>query len=155
MGYLCDFVWGAKRRGIQPGQLSLHDERAAAMTALPFSQKLHHLGATQSFSPPYVSDDNLFSESAFKTLKVHPGYPHRFGGFDDALAFCREFFPWYNTQHRHCGIGTLTPVTVHHGLTPKVIHHRQQALLAACQTHPERFARKPPSPEAVWINPPK
>lgn len=147
------------RQGIQSGQLTLHDDRGAAMTALTFGQKLQSLGVTQSFSRPHVSDDNPFSESAFKTLKYRPGYPDRFGGFDDALAFCREFFAWYNTQHRHSGIGYLTPATLHHGLAPKAIHHRQHAFLAACQVHPERFVRKPPSPsplpEAVWINPPK
>jgi putative transposase len=108
---------------------------------------------------PHVSDDNPFSESAFKTLKYHAGYPGRFGGFDDALAYCREFFPWYNTGHRHSGIGYLTPETVHYGLAPPAIEGRQKALLAAYHAHPERFVRKPPSPsplpEAVWINPPK
>ena len=148
-----------ERQGIQPGQLTLHDDRGAAMTALTFSQKLQSLGVSQSFSRPHVSDDNPFSESAFKTLKYHPGYPDRFGGFDDALAFCREFFTWYNVQHRHSGIGYLTPEIVHHGLAPAAIQERQHALLAAYHTHPERFVRKPPAPSplpgAVWINPPK
>jgi len=148
-----------ERQGIQPGQLTLHDDRGAAMTALTFSQKLQSLGVSQSFSRPHVSDDNPFSESAFKTLKYHPGYPDRFGGFDDALAFCREFFPWYNTRHRHGGIGYLTPEIVHYGLAHAAIKERQHALFAAYQAHPERFVRKAPSPsplpEAVWINPPK
>jgi len=147
------------RQNIQSGQLTLHDDRGAAMTALTFGQKLQSLGVTQSFSRPHVSDDNPFSESHFKTLKYHPGYPDRFGGFDDGLAFCREFFHWYNTQHRHSGIGYLTPQTVHHGHAPSAIECRQKTLLAAYQAHPERFVRKPPSPsplpEAVWINPPK
>ena len=147
------------RQGIQSGQLTLHDDRGSAMTALTFGQKLQSLGVTQSFSRPHVSDDNPFSESHFKTLKYHPGYPDRFGGFDDALAFCREFFLWYNTRHRHSGIGYLTPKTVHYGLAPTAIEARQHALFAAYQAHPERFVRKPPSPspltEAVWINPPK
>jgi putative transposase len=147
------------RQNIQSGQLTLHDDRGAAMTALTFGQKLQSLGVAQSFSRPHVSDDNPFSESHFKTLKYHPGYPDRFGGFDDGLAFCREFFRWYNTQHRHSGIGYLTPQTVHDGLAPSAIEGRQKALLAAYQAHPERFVRQPPSPsplpEAVWINPPK
>jgi len=148
-----------ERQGIQPGQLTLHDDRGAAMTALTFGQKLQSLGVSQSFSRPRVSDDNPFSESAFKTLKYHPGYPDRFGGFDDALAFCREFFTWYNVQHRHSGIGYLTPQIVHYGLAQEAIEERQRALLAASQAHPERFVRKPPAPSplpgAVWINPPK
>lgn len=148
-----------EQQGIKSGQLIIHDDRGPAMTALTFGQKLQSLGVTQSFSRPHVSNDNPFSESAFKTLKYHAGYPDRFGCFDDALAFCREFFPWYNTRHRHSGIGYLTPETVHYGLAPEAIAERQKALLAAYQAHPERFVRKPPSPpplpEAVWINPPK
>jgi hypothetical protein len=25
------------------------------------------------------------------------------------------FFPWYNTEHHHSGLGLLTPADVHHG----------------------------------------
>ena len=75
-----------------------------------------------------------------------------------ALAFCRSFFPWYNTEHRHGGIAMLTPDDVHHGRAHTVLQQREQTLRAAWNHHPERFVRgipKPlPIPEAVWINPP-
>ena len=58
---------------------------------------------------PQVSDDNPFSEAQFKTLKYHPGFPGRFHDITAAIAFCRTFFPWYNTEHRHGGIAMLTP----------------------------------------------
>jgi hypothetical protein len=38
-----------------------------------------------------------------------------FGSIEDARAFCREFFAWYNTEHCHAGIGLLTAATVHAG----------------------------------------
>ena len=53
--------------------------------------------------------DNPFSEAQFKTLKYHPGFPGRFEDITAAIAFCRSFFPWYNTEHRHAGIAMLTP----------------------------------------------
>jgi putative transposase len=144
---------------IKPGQIILHEDRGAPMRAITFSQKLTSLGVSQSFSRPHVSDDNPFSESQFKTLKYHAGYPDRFGCFDDALAYCRGFFPWYNNEHRHSGIAYLTPEVVHHGLAPSVQEIRRNTLLAAYATHPERFVRRPPAPAslpgAVWINPPK
>jgi putative transposase len=147
------------RQGVQPGQVTLHQDRGAPMKAITFAQKLASLGVSQSFSRPHVSDDNPFSESQFKTLKYFPGYPDRFGGFEDALAYCRVFFPWYNTEHRHSGISYLTPETVHYGLASSSIELRKTTLLAAYSAHPERFVRKPPSPaqlpDAVWINPPK
>ena len=58
-----------------------------------------------------MSDDNPFSEAQFKTLKYHPGFPGRFHDITAAIAFCRTFFPWYNTEHRHGGIAMLTRTT--------------------------------------------
>ncbi len=66
---------------------------------------------------------------------------------------------WYNGEHRHSGIGLMTPTAVHDGRASMVHHARQQVLSAAYAAHPERFVRKPPQPprlpHAVWINPPK
>ena len=115
-------------------------------------------GHTRSLSRPQVSDDNPFSEAQFKTLKYHPGFPGRFEDITAAIAFCRSFFPWYNTEHRHAGIAMLTPDDVHHHRAPDVLAQRGRTLQAAWALHPERFVHgtpKPaPLPEAVWINPP-
>ena len=112
----------------------------------------------RSLSRPQVSDDNPFSEAQFKTLKYHPGFPGRFEDITAAIAFCRSFFPWYNTEHRHAGIAMLTPDDVHHHRAPDVLAQRGRTLQAAWALHPERFVHgtpKPaPLPEAVWINPP-
>ena len=122
------------------------------------AQLLADLGVTRSLSRPQVSDDNPFSEAQFKTLKYHPGFPRRFDDIHAAIAFCRSFFPWYNTEHRHGGIAMLTPDDVHHGRAHTVLQQREQTLRAAWNHHPERFDRgipKPlPLPEAVWIIPP-
>ena len=68
------------------------------------------------------------------------------------------FFPWYNDEHYHTGIGLVTPAMLHYGQAAEVIQARQQTLEAAYATHPERFVRgrpRPPKlPTAVWINPP-
>ena len=115
-------------------------------------------GHPGSLSRPQVSDDNPFSEAQFKTLKYHPGFPGRFEDITAAIAFCRSFFPWYNTEHRHAGIAMLTPDDVHHHRAPDVLAQRGRTLQAAWALHPERFVHgtpKPaPLPEAVWINPP-
>ncbi|MBI2760172.1 MAG: transposase, partial [Chloroflexi bacterium] len=34
---------------------------------------------------------------------------------EEARAFCQPFFHWYNTRHRHSGIGLCTPAMVHTG----------------------------------------
>ena len=128
------------------------------MTSKCTAQLLADLGVTRSLSRPHVCDDNPFSEAQFKTLKYHPDFPGRFGSIDQAKVYCRRFFPWYNTEHRHGGIAMLTPDDVHHGRADRVLAKRQQTLDAAWAAHPERFVRGRPKPrslpEAVWINPP-
>ena len=146
------------KQGVQPQVLTLHSDRGAPMTSKCTAQLLADLGVTRSLSRPQVSDDNPFSEAQFKTLKYHPGFPGRFHDITAAIAFCRTFFPWYNTEHRHGGIAMLTPDDVHHHRTQSVLDQRGRTLQAAWTRHPERFVRgipKPdPLPEAVWINPP-
>src|SRR3954468_4621643 len=39
--------------------------------------------------------------------------PDRFGSIQDSRTFCRQFFPWYTEEHRHSGLGLLTPAMVH------------------------------------------
>ena len=148
-----------EKQGISPGQLIIHSDRGSPMTSKPVALMLSDLGVTKSLSRPHVSNDNPYSEAQFKTLKYRPSFPDRFGSLQDARAFCRDFFAWYNTEHRHSGIGMMTPEAVHFGRAPEIAAARQQTLLAAYRLHPERFVRRPPSPpvlpSAAWINPPQ
>jgi putative transposase len=148
-----------RRQGIEPNQLTTHTDRGSSMTSKPVALLLADLGVTKSLSRPHTSNDNPYSEAHFKTLKYQPGFPERFGSIQDGREYCRTFFPWYNTEHHHSGIGMMTPQTVHYGLAPVVIAARQKTLDKAFALHPERFVRNPPShqevPQQVWINPPK
>ena len=147
------------KQNIRPGQLSLHSDRGPSMTSKSVVQLHAQLGLTKSLSRPHVSNDNPFSESQFKTLKYRPTFPDRFGCIEDGINFCRSFFSWYNGDHRHSGIGFMTPDAVHTGRAASINRNRQQALLEAYRRHPERFVRKlpkpPTMPEKVWINPPQ
>jgi hypothetical protein len=49
-------------------------------------------------------------------MKYRPGFPERFGAIEHGRSHCGDFFGWYNTEHRHGGLGLLTPHDVHHGL---------------------------------------
>ncbi len=147
-----------EKEGIPPGQLTVHADRGSSMRSKPVALLLADLGVERSHSRPHVSNDNPFSEAQFRTLKYRPAFPARFGSLEDARAFCREFFTWYNTEHRHSGIGLLTPADVHHGRAAEVTAARAVTLTRAYDAHPERFVRRPPQPPqlptAVWINPP-
>jgi len=128
------------------------------MTSKPVALLLADLGVTKTHARPHVSNDNPFSEAQFKTLKYRPAFPTRFGSIQDARVHCHVFFPWYNTEHHHGGLGLLTPADVHHGLTEQRIAARAIVLAAAYAAHPERFPGGLPQPPAcpteVWINPP-
>lgn len=146
------------KQSIQPGQLTVHADRGSAMTSKPVAFLMADLGVTKTHSRPYVSDDNPYSESQFRTLKYRPEFPDRFGSIQDARTFCLRFFPWYNDEHRHSALGLMTPAMVHYDQAPLIRRQRQAVLDAAYQAHPERFVRKPPqAPELqheVWINKP-
>ena len=147
-----------EKQNVQPGQLTIHADRGSSMKSKPVALLLTDLGITKTHSRPHVSDDNPYSESQFKTLKYRPGFPDRFGSIQDARSFCQDFFPWYNGEHRHSGIGLLTPEMVHYGQAQAVIDQRRIVLASAFGAHPERFVRglpaPPPLPEAAWINKP-
>ena len=93
-----------------------------------------------------------------KGLKYRPSYPDRFGSLVDAREWALTFFAYSNHEHRHSGIGLLTPAMVHRGQAVEQVAARAQVLEAAYAAHPERFVRgcpRPPEvPTAVWINPP-
>lgn len=148
-----------EKESISPSQLTLHADRGSAMKSLAVAQLLAGLGVTKTHSRPYVSDDNPYSESQFKTLKYMPGFPSRFGSIEDARAFCRPFFRWYNTEHRHSGIAMLTPTMMHSGQGQAILDARTQVIRAAYAATPERFVHGAPAPKApptaAWINPPK
>ena len=148
-----------RRQGIEPGQLTLHADRGAAMTARTVAQKLTDLGVEKTHSRPHVSDDNPYSEAQFKTLKYRPDFPDRFGSLEDARAFSGPFFEWYNTEHHHSGLALLTPSDVHHGRVQTRMTDRDRVLNAAHVAPPERFVHGVPRaarpPEAAWINRPK
>jgi putative transposase len=135
----------------------VHADRGTSMTSKPVALLLADLGVIRSHSRPKVSNDNPFSEAAFKTLKYCPAFPERFTSIADARTFCAEFFAYYNHQHRHSGIGLHTPASVHHGSAKEVQELRAEVLTAAHARHPHRF-RRPPQPPAlpdtVWINRP-
>lgn len=146
------------KQGIAPGALTLHADRGSSMRSQPVASLLDNLGVTKSHSRPHVSDDNPYSESAFKTLKYCPQFPDRFGCIEEARAFCRGFFAWYNQEHHHVGLALLTPYIVHYGQAEAVISRRQETLAQAYASHPCRFRRGLPQhprlPDAVWINAP-
>jgi putative transposase len=146
----------AANGGVKPK--AVHADRGTSMTSNTVSGLYAKLNITQSHSRPRVSNDNPYSESAFKTLKYCPAFPGQFGSIQDANIFCNAFFTFYNTEHRHSGIAMHTPASVHDGSWVHVQARRAGTLHAAYDAHPERFRGRCPQPatlpDKVWINEP-
>lgn len=145
-------------QGVSRGTLTIHADRGTSMTSKPVAELLADLGVGRTHSRPHVSNDNPYSEAAFKTLKYCPAFPSRFGSIEDARAFCEQFFSYYNHEHRHSGIALHTPASVHYGTAAEVRAKRAQTLDAAYIANPGRFRHRRPSPPKLptvaWINKP-
>ena len=136
----------------------LHSDRGGPMIGADMTAALAEMGITKSHSRPRVSNDNPFSEAAFKTIKYDIDYPVRFDNLEHARAWIGAYVEAYNSQHRHSGIGHYTPESVHDGTWVVFHRRRQQALDAAWKAHPERHRRRPLAPVIAletWINKPK
>jgi putative transposase len=148
-----------KRQKIEADQLTLHSDRGSPMICTEVTQLLMTLGVMGSLGRPSVSDDNPYSESQFKTMKYHPTFPERFQSITQARVWCRRFIRYYNEEHKHSGLGLMTPLSVHEGRAKTLREKRQQVLKQAYALHPERFVKGTPEapelPLAAWINPPK
>lgn len=146
-----------ERLQIDAGQLTLHNDRGAPMTANSFDALLCTLGIEASRSRPRVSNDNPYSESGFKTLKYQPDYPGRFTDPAHARTWTRRFVVWYHDQHRHEGLNGFTPGEVYSGRHIELAVTRQITLDAAYAKHPTRWINGPPKiklpPASVVINP--
>ena len=126
------------------------------MTANCVAQLLVDFRIMQSLGRPRILNDNPYSEADVKPVKYHPGCPGRFVDIEEAKALCRTFFQWYLSEHRHRGIGLLTPQLVHFFRVPEVIESRRKVLATAQSARSDRFVDRPPTAAkfaaAGWIN---
>lgn len=147
----------SQRYLVEPGQLTIHQDRGAPMTAHCYLDLLSELAITASHSRPRVSNDNPMSESQFKTLKYQPDYPRRFSDIGHAQAWCADYVEWYNEDHHHSNLAGFTPQQVFTGSYEQIAKTRQASLDSAYEANPRRFVRGRPitqlPPKLVTINP--
>ncbi|GAB3474390.1 hypothetical protein GCM10027321_47730 [Massilia terrae] len=147
------------REKIQRGQVVLHSDNGNPMKGASMLAMMQELGVARSLSRPAVSNDNPFSESQFRTLKCHPTYPRKpFADLTQARAWVGEFVHWYNEEHRHSGIGFVTPAQRHAGLDVDILKNRKQVYAAARLRNPNRWSagiRDWDRIDAVHLNPSK
>jgi putative transposase len=146
-----------RREAIEKNQLVIHSDRGSIQTAGTVKELLGTLKVTQSLSRPRVSNDNPFSEAAFKTTKYRPDFPGTFSSLQQARRWVVQFVDWYNTEHYHSGIAFHHPTDVHNGSWKHLHKQRQLALDTAFAQRPRQFRKRPFAweiPKEVWINRP-
>lgn len=124
-----------------PAKPVLHGDNGSTLKATTVLAMLHWLGVKPSYSRPRVSDDNAFVESLFKTAKYRPEFPTRgFTDLEDARRWGHDFVRWYNFEHRHSGIGYVTPAQRHAGEDIAILAARHQIYLQARERNPLRWS---------------
>lgn len=107
----------------------------------------------------YVSNDNAYSESLFKTLKFRPAFPvNGFKTLKEARSWVLKFERWYNTEHRHSVLKYVTPKQRHNGEAEHILAQRKQVLEAEKAKNPQRWSgdiRDFSLSESVTLNPEK
>ncbi len=135
----------------------LHGDNGATLKATTVLAMLHWLGIKPSYSRPRVSDDNAYAEALFRTAKYRPDFPARgFASLEEARGWASRFVHWYNIEHRHSGIGYVTPAQRHAGEDHAVLAARHEVYTRARAANPRRWsgATRDWSPRgAVTLNP--
>ena len=128
--------------------------KATTVLAMP-----NWLGIKLSYSRPWVSNDNAFAESAFRTAKYRPEFPRRgFKDLDQARSWASEFVHWYNIEHLHRGISYVSPNQRHAGKDHEALAARHAVYLAARNANPRGWSGNTANwtpIEAVTLNPEK
>ncbi|NYF97697.1 DDE-type integrase/transposase/recombinase [Janibacter cremeus] len=121
----------------------VHSDGGSSMKSKTLTGLFSELGVEVSRNRPRVSNDNPYSESAFKTAKYAPTYPAYFTSIEQSRTWVEDFVTWYNHEHYHSGLEGHTPASVHAGTWTEVHHQRVTTMAALHTAHPERFTKPP------------
>lgn len=124
----------------------VHADSGPSMRSGALADLCDERNVTMTHNRPYVSNDNPYSESEFRTMKYRPNYPGTFETLEDARTHLDEYVPWYNTNHKHSGIALFSPQEVHDGSWREAHYKRNQVLQKYYEKHPERHRARPKTP---------
>lgn len=112
--------------------------------------------SSTSYSRPRPRHDNPYTEALFRTGKSCPAYPAQgFARPEEARAWRQPLVQGDHPEHRHNGIGFVTPVQRPQGQAPAILAHRQAVYEQARERPPERGSgsiRHGPPLTEVWLN---
>lgn len=77
----------------------------------------------------------------FRTLKYVPQWPSSgFKNVEEARVWVDKFIRWYNQEHRHSGIGYVTPEQRHTVEDRELLARRDALYQAARSENPKRWS---------------
>ncbi|MGJ3744704.1 hypothetical protein B7R70_21950, partial [Yersinia pseudotuberculosis] len=79
-----------------------------------------------------------------------------FNHLEEARVWVDKFTRWYNEEHRHSGIGYVTPLQRHTGEDKALLAQRYKVYQAARAANPTRWSRQTRNwewQESVTLNP--
>lgn len=101
-------------------------DRGSQMRSISTKQFFKTLGIDQLFARPRTPNDNAWTESLFSTVKMAPSYPGFFHLIQEAVAYFKVFFPWYNQEHLHTSLEMMTPEDWHSGRYVQIRDERKR-----------------------------
>ncbi|PRY63405.1 integrase-like protein [Glaciihabitans tibetensis] len=129
----------------------VHADSGPAMRSTVLADLLADHNVEKTHNRPYVSNDNPFSESEFRTMKYRPNYPGIFESLTNARTHLDGYVAWYNTNHKHSGIALFSPQQAHDGSWQQAHAQRDITLQSYYRQHPERFRAQPTTPAPAGI----
>lgn len=132
-----------QRLVLDPQGLALHADSDAK--ASPMLATLQRFSLVPSFSRPWFTDENAYSETLFRTLKYSPEHPSLpFAFLEQAHAWVDGFICWYNkTEHQHSALRFVTLDDRHGRRERAILEYRQRLHEAIRRQHPERRPGRP------------
>jgi putative transposase len=92
----------------------------------------------QLFARPKTPNDNPRVEALFATVKMDPRFPGRYATCAAALAWCDDYFTWYNNEHHHRALDFVTPAQRHSGEHIRILEERRR-LKQECMARRRQF----------------
>ena len=90
-------------------------DQGAQFTSEEFTGKLQGAGIRISMDGRGRALDNVMVERLWRSVKYEEIYLRDYADGSEAWSGLRRYFPFYNTERRHQGLGRKTPAEVHFG----------------------------------------
>ena len=90
-------------------------DQGAQFTSEEFTGKLHGAGIRISMDGRGRALDNVMVERLWRSVKYEEIYLRDYADGSEAWSGLRRYFPFYNTERRHQGLGRKTPAEIHFG----------------------------------------